>query len=102
MSKIVFKFLWSQKSLGVCLDQRINEKLFIPLTKYFFWPQRDSWEDIKEYMQANPWIDYNESVFLLNELTEIVDFWEKNKNLDIKNLQSVRLQFPNFSFVGYN
>ena len=43
MNKFILKFLWLEKSVAVALDQKVGDKT-IPLTEYFFWPQKDAWE----------------------------------------------------------
>ena len=101
MSSIVLKFLWSEKNLGVCLDQRVGGDQFSPLTEYFFWPQNDSWEEIQTFVEANKWVDQKESVLILNRLTDVINFWQENTKLDIKNMDSVRSKFPDCFFLGY-
>ena len=46
MSKFILKFLWLEKSIGVSLDQVVNQKSF-PETEYFFWPRSDAWDDLR-------------------------------------------------------
>ena len=101
MNKFILKFLWLEKSIAVCLDQKIGEKT-TPLTEYFFWPQKDAWEEMKNFLESKPWITQAESVILLNQITEIINFWQEkeptfiNKN-DFSSLSS---KFPNVIFIA--
>lgn len=102
MNKIVLKFLWSDKTIGVCLDRKIGFDYSSPLTEYFFWPQRDSWEDVKNYIDANSWISQKEAIFILNKLTEIINYWQENSNLEDKDINFLRSKFPDCLFIGHS
>ena len=43
--KFKLNILWLENELGVALIKYKGEK--IPLTNYFFWPQNDTWEQIR-------------------------------------------------------
>lgn len=98
MKIFVLKFLWLQKSIAVSLDQKVSDGI-IPLTEFFFWPQHDAWEEMKVYLESKPWISPDEAVFLLNQVTEVINEWQEKNNKDLKSL---RLKFPNCIFVGYD
>ena len=101
MRVFVLKFIWLQKSIAVALDQKISDKT-TPLTEFFFWPQHDAWEDIKMYLESKPWINSEESVFLLNQVTEIINEWQDKSEVYKKDLSTLRLKFPECIFVGYD
>nr|YP_010700396.1 putative ribosomal protein PSRP-3/Ycf65 [Phacus arnoldii]WCH63564.1 putative ribosomal protein PSRP-3/Ycf65 [Phacus arnoldii] len=100
MSRFVLKFLWLEKSIAVGLDQRIGEKT-CPLTEYFFWPRSDSWEDMRIDLSLKPWISQNDSILILNQITEVINYWqEKSESSRKKDLQKVKEKFPDCIFIG--
>ncbi len=76
MKKLVLKFLWLDKTLAVAVDQKINDRTS-PLTEFFFWPQIDAWEEMKIFFESNDWIDQNDSIHLLNQITEVIHEWQE-------------------------
>ena len=102
MSKIILKFLWSDKTIGVCLDQKIGPDSLNPLTEYFFWPQRDAWEDIKNFIEKSSWIDQREAIILLNRLTDVINFWQDNSNMENKGISFLNSKFPDCFFILRN
>ncbi len=100
MERFVLKFLWLEKSIGVALDQRVGDKS-TPLTEYFFWPQKDAWEEMKFYLESKSWILQTESILLLNEITEVINSWQEKDGLVKKDINKVREQFRDAIFVGY-
>ena len=95
----VLNFLWLEKYIAVSLDYAINER-YIPLTKYYFWPQNDAWEDLKNFLENSKWISQSESVFLLNKLTEVINYWQEKDEYDVKSLQNARSVFPDVRFFS--
>lgn len=98
--EFVLKFLWLEKSVAVSLDQVVNGKT-TPLTEYFFWPQRDAWEEMKNFLENKDWIPQGTSILLLNQITEVINFWQDKENLDKKDISKVREKFAKCLFVGY-
>lgn len=101
MENFILKFLWLEKSIAVAIDQRVGDKT-LPLTEYFFWPQKDAWEEIKVFLESKDWISQNDAIFLLNQVTEIINYWQDKNVLDKKDLEKVKGKFENCKFVGYN
>lgn len=101
MEKFILKFLWLEKNIAVALDQKVGEKT-IPLTEYFFWPQKDAWEEIKLYLENEKWIPQSEAIVLLNQITEVINFWQEKENSGKKELNKVRERFPNALFIGFD
>lgn len=99
MSKFTFKILWLENNIAIAIDHVVG-KSFSPLTSYFFWPRNDAWDQLKNDLESKPWISENEKVKLLNQATEIINFWqEKGKNKSILQAQE---RFPDFIFAGSN
>lgn len=99
---LVLKFLWLEKSIAVCLDQKIGEYT-TPLTEYYFWPQKDAWEEMKSFLESKSWIEQKDSVFLLNQITEIINLWQEKdvSFLDKKYISQLRDRFPDIIIIGH-
>ncbi|ESQ41553.1 hypothetical protein EUTSA_v10014781mg [Eutrema salsugineum] len=76
--KVVLKFVWMQKDIGVALDQMIPGFGTIPLSPYYFWPRKDAWEELKALLESKPWISELHRVFLLNQATDIINLWQSS------------------------
>lgn len=101
MSNFVLKFLWLEKSIAVSLDQKIGDRS-TPITEFFFWPQCDAWEEMKVFLENKPWINQNDSVMLLNQVTEVINFWQEKNDVQKKDISNLKEKFPNVLFVGFD
>lgn len=101
MEKFVLKFLWLEKNIAVALDQKVGDKT-IPLTEYFFWPQKDAWEEMKLYLETEKWIPQSDAILLLNQITEVINFWQEKENSNKKELSKVREKFGKSLFIGFD
>lgn len=109
MSKYFLKFIWSEKYLGICLDQKVSNKS-LPLSEYFFWPRTDAWELLHVFIDSKSWISHKDTVLVLNTLTDVIHFWQdcnkQGRNKDISSKQNciseAKLSFPSCSFVAFN
>ena len=103
MKRFVLRFIWLRKAVAVCLDQKIAG-FSNPLTVFYFWPERDAWEDIQLFLEKNRWITREESISLLNELTDVINGWQDKQSYSFtkKDLGKLKEKFPNTSFVGFS
>nr|GEX93227.1 30S ribosomal protein 3, chloroplastic-like [Tanacetum cinerariifolium] len=46
-TRLVLKFIWMEKNIGIALDQVIPGYGTIPVSPYYFWPRKDAWEELK-------------------------------------------------------
>jgi 30S ribosomal protein 3 len=99
MKNFSLKVLWLDNSIAFSLDQSININ-FIPLTEFYFWPQKDAWELIKLYLEGLNWISHEEAVFLLNRITEIINIWQTRSDLGSSNINNLKILFPDVCFIG--
>lgn len=99
MERFVLKFLLLDKVIAVCLDQKVSNERLNPLTEYFFWPQRDAWEDMKNFIDNNDWIDSQNAVNILNRITEVINFWEESTELKKEDIKNLQFKFPDCSFI---
>ncbi|KAM0015235.1 putative ribosomal protein PSRP-3/Ycf65 [Helianthus debilis subsp. tardiflorus] len=76
--RVVLKFIWMEKNIGLGLDQEIPGHGTIPLSPYFFWPRKDAWEELKTTLESKPWISQKKMIILLNQATDIINLWQQS------------------------
>ncbi|RDY13656.1 30S ribosomal protein 3, chloroplastic [Mucuna pruriens] len=76
--RLVLKFIWMEKNIGIALDQMIPGHGSIPLSPYYFWPRKDAWEELKELLESKPWISQKQMIILLNQATDIINLWQQS------------------------
>ncbi|XP_076914427.1 small ribosomal subunit protein cS23z-like [Bidens hawaiensis] len=76
--RVVLKFIWMEKNIGLGLDQEIPGHGSIPLSPYFFWPRKDAWEELKTTLESKPWISQKKMIILLNQATDIINLWQQS------------------------
>ncbi|CAM8965725.1 unnamed protein product [Rhodiola kirilowii] len=76
--RLVLKFIWMEKNIGLALDQKIPGHGTIPLSPYYFWPRKDAWEELKVLLESKPWISQKQMIILLNQATDIINLWQQS------------------------
>ncbi|OMP06800.1 Ribosomal protein PSRP-3/Ycf65 [Corchorus olitorius] len=76
--RLVLKFIWMEKNIGLALDQVIPGHGAVPLSPYFFWPRKDAWEELKTTLESKPWISQKKMIILLNQATDIINLWQQS------------------------
>uniref|UniRef100_A0A5B7BK20 Ribosomal protein PSRP-3/Ycf65 n=1 Tax=Davidia involucrata TaxID=16924 RepID=A0A5B7BK20_DAVIN len=76
--RLVLKFIWMEKNIGLALNQVIPGHGTIPLSPYYFWPRKDAWEELKVMLENKPWISQKQMIILLNQATDIINLWQQS------------------------
>ncbi|XP_071703486.1 small ribosomal subunit protein cS23-like [Rutidosis leptorrhynchoides] len=76
--RLVLKFIWMEKNIGLALDQVIPGYGTIPVSPYYFWPRKDAWEELKTMLESKPWISQKQVIILLNQATDIINLWQQS------------------------
>ncbi|XP_021910399.1 30S ribosomal protein 3-1, chloroplastic [Carica papaya] len=76
--RLVLKFVWMEKNIGLALDHVIPGHGTVPLSPYFFWPRKDAWEELKTTLESKPWISQKKMIILLNQATDIINLWQQS------------------------
>ena len=98
-SRFILKVLWLDKNVAIAVDQVVG-KGTSPLTPYYFWPRNDAWQQLKDELESKHWIEEAESIEILNQATEVINFWtERGKTTPMTQAQT---KFPHIVFTGTN
>ncbi|XP_020107544.1 30S ribosomal protein 3-1, chloroplastic-like isoform X2 [Ananas comosus] len=76
--RLVLKFVWMEKNIGLALDQVIPGHGSVPLSPYYFWPRKDAWEELKSKLEEKQWISQKRMIILLNQATDIINLWQQS------------------------
>ena len=75
--RLVLKFIWMEKNIGLALNQLLPAYGTVPLSPYYFWPRKDAWEELKVLLESKPWISQKQMIILLNQATDIINLWQQ-------------------------
>ena len=97
MKKFTLRVLWLKHNIAFAIDH-IAKQGHSPLTPYFFWPRNDAWKQVKNELDSKPWISEDDKINILNDVTEIVNYWHNNSYK--RCIHEVQTVFPDLIFHG--
>ena len=97
--RFVLKVVWLDKNIALAVDHVIG-KGTSPLTAYYFWPRNDAWQQLKDELDSKSWILESEKIDLLNQATEIINFWQEHGKHTTMN--QAQTKYPDVTFAGTN
>ncbi|MGL5035377.1 MAG: 30S ribosomal protein PSRP-3 [Microcystaceae cyanobacterium] len=101
-TKFILKVLWLDQNVAIAVDQIVG-KGTSPLTAYFFWPRNDAWQQLKDQLEAKHWIEEEDRIGVLNQATEVINFWQDLKNQSKQiSMADAQSKFAEVVFCGSN
>ncbi|WP_457502138.1 30S ribosomal protein PSRP-3 [Thermostichus sp. MS-CIW-15] len=97
LPKFALKALWLENDLAIAVDQ-VVAKNRSPLTRYFFWPRDDAWEQLKAELESKTWISEEDRITLLNQATELINYWQNGGRE--RPIREAQAQFPDILIGG--
>jgi 30S ribosomal protein 3 len=98
MPSYVLNVLWMEKAIGVSVDQYLASGEKGPVTEYFMWPANDAWDQLKNALDGMPWISQIEVIHLLNDATEVINFWQDETTKH--TMEEAQEKFSHIAFYG--
>ena len=98
-ARFVLKVVWLDKNVALAVDYVISKGIS-PLTPYYFWPRTDAWQELKDELDTKTWITETEKIELLNQATEVINFWQENARTT--TMFQAQAKFPAVVFSGTN
>ena len=78
-SRLELNILWLDTKIGIAIDQlQSGEK--IPLTKYFFWPKTDAWDQVRSELETKLWVENSKKAEILYSISTILNQWQNSND----------------------
>lgn len=84
MKKLKLQILWLDDKVGFSVNQ-ITSQTQLPITRYYFWPVTDAWEQLKLDLGSKPWFSNADQIQLLNLVSETINVWQNSRSLKPKD-----------------
>ena len=77
--KFKINIIWLENKLGIAVDQ-IQSGEQIPLTKYFFWPKTDAWDQVRSELETKSWVENSKKAEILYSISTILNQWQNSND----------------------
>ena len=78
MENYIFNIIWGKSYIGLAVDKKLSSRETCPITSFFFWPRENGWELLKDELINKPWMTKDDSIEILNNYTNIINYWLEN------------------------
>ncbi len=74
-----------------------------PPHRLFLLARADAWQQLKDELEAKHWIAEGDRINVLNQATEVINFWQDLKNQSKQiSMAEAQSKFPDVVFSGSN
>ena len=78
-SQLKLKIAWFNNALGLTINQVSSDQSYA-LTRYYFWPKTEAWEQLKLELDSKFWLGKEEKIKILKTAGDIMNYWLSHRN----------------------
>ena len=96
-SKLKLRVVWCKNFLGLAINQ-LNSNGEYFLTRYYFWPKTEAWEQLKLELDTKLWLTSEEKVEILKISSDAMKYWLLYRNT--KTVEKFKTDFPKLEIIN--